>query len=96
MENDETFQTGVIREIKEETDVDFADDEIELIHAHTAYYQGKTSFLFLYIGYLKQQEVRLSNEHDEQYFMSLDEVLDQFKHPGWRHGIEYAAQHILA
>lgn len=90
VDEEEDSLAAVIREIKEEIDVDIQPEDAMLGYASTGHYDDLSTIRFLYIIYLRDEpEINLSYEHDKYSWASLNEVIDTYDHPNWNDGIKY-------
>lgn len=92
----ENIDDGFLREIKEETGLNLSIDEVSLVYAETVYYEATTSILFLYTSKLDSNtSIKLSYEHSEMAWLSLNELKEKTLHPIWKKAIIFASDHNL-
>jgi 8-oxo-dGTP pyrophosphatase MutT (NUDIX family) len=94
VEQDESEKIAVIREAKEESNIDLNPDDVYLAYAKTEFFpkEKKSVSKFLYICTVENTpEVELSWEHSAHKWVKLDELLEttEFR-PFFRDAIEYA------
>lgn len=72
----EDFTAAAIRETKEESGITVGFADLRLVYTHTAKLDiGSASWLF-FIGKTSESEVKLSPEHDQAEWLSLDQAIE--------------------
>lgn len=81
IDDGEFERRGAVREVKEETDIDLAEDDLELMWAGTDYYiDGNVSFthLFYFVRLDHTPEVKVSWEHESFAWVKPSEAIAKF------------------
>jgi 8-oxo-dGTP pyrophosphatase MutT (NUDIX family) len=84
VEEGEDFTAAAIRETEEETGIQLAMPDLQLVYTHTARLDDNNTCWLFFIGHTKQTEVKLSPEHDKAEWLTLDQAIE---------AINYAVQH---
>lgn len=85
-----------VREAKEEAGIDLGEKNIRLAYAETAYYpnEGKSVSKLLYIAYVDNTpKVRLSWEHSDFKWVSLNELHSIAFRPFLKEATNYLLEH---
>ncbi|MDB5177919.1 MAG: hypothetical protein JWO61_302 [Candidatus Saccharibacteria bacterium] len=96
IEKGETFETGLVREIKEETGLDVDESALHLLHAVTwDNIPGVSINRLLYAVRLEKAapEVAISWEHSEYNWVKITELAGLEK--PYQEGVDYANKHNL-
>lgn len=95
IEDDETFELGLSREIKEETGLDVDPDDLSLLYTVSHDYFGKPISRLLYLVRIntRQPEIMVSWEHDHYKWVSLT-GLKGLEKPD-QQGVDYANERNL-
>jgi 8-oxo-dGTP pyrophosphatase MutT (NUDIX family) len=72
VEEDETPEAGVLRELKEETGIDLSENDLKLVEV----LDDKHNKRFVYFAECSDPEIVLSWEHDKLWWKTADEVLE--------------------
>ncbi len=94
IEEGETFEAGLARELLEETGLNVDMSQATLVHAATSPHESGDSIShLLYLATIDatEPEVNISWEHDQHAWKSLEELVDFER--AFQAGIEYAKQH---
>lgn len=88
---------AVVREIEEEIGLSSENiHDLQVAYTDTNFYKDESAIRFLYVGKITgNQELTLSYEHDEYYWMSVEEAIEKFDHLVWAKGLRYALEHDL-
>lgn len=77
----EDLVTAAIRETEEEAGIKLSPTDLRLVYAHTAMTdKGNTCWLF-WIAHTTNDQVTISNEHDQFEWVNLDEAIETFSYP---------------
>ena len=79
----EDFTAAAVRETQEETGIQLAMTDLQLVYTHTAQVDGKNVCWLFFIGRTRETEVKLSSEHDHAQWLTLDKAIEN---------IDYAVQ----
>lgn len=95
IEDGETFEDGVTREIKEETGLDIAAASLTLIYTLTHDFFGKPVSRLIYAVRLdgERPSIKLSWEHNESHWEPVSEITSMER--PYQQGIDYANEHHL-
>ena len=80
----EDFTVGAIRETEEETGIQLAMPDLQLVYTHTARLDDHNTCWLFFVGHSREAEVALSSEHDKADWLTLDQAIE---------AITYAVQH---
>jgi 8-oxo-dGTP pyrophosphatase MutT (NUDIX family) len=80
----EDFTAAAIRETAEETGVQLAMQDLQLVYTHTAIVDDHNTCWLFFIGHSRETGVTLSAEHDKADWLTLDQAIE---------AITYAVQH---
>lgn len=87
---------AIVREIDEETGLKLQIDKLTMSYTTTTYYENRSIIRFLYVGIVgKVDEIKLSSEHSEYVWLSIDDMLEKFNHPTYANGLRYLKEHNL-
>ena len=95
IEQGEDAKTAVLREIQEEIGLVLPEQAVNFVFADTNFYEGRTTIRFLFTGVIEEDLIKLSFEHSEKIWMTLDEAKQKYDPPVWIKAIEYARDHDL-
>jgi 8-oxo-dGTP diphosphatase len=95
VEDNETFEEGVQREVQEETGLKIDAKALNLVYTLTHDYFGKPVSRLLYSTHVNSvaPEIDISNEHSEYHWVNMSE-LKGIEQP-FQEGIDYANRHDL-
>lgn len=96
IEDDESIEAGLLREIAEETGLQLDQTHLKLLHSLTfTNIPGVSISRMLYGARIDETapDIRLSIEHDEFKWVDISE-LKQLERP-YQHGVDYATKHKL-
>jgi len=80
----EDFTAAAIRETVEETGIQLAIPDLQLVYTYTAIVDDHNTCWLFFVGHTTQTEVKLSPEHDKAGWLTLDQAVE---------AITYAVQH---
>ena len=80
----EDFTAAAIRETVEETGIQLAMPDLQLVYTHTAMSDDHNTCWLFFVGHSRETEVTLSPEHDKADWLTLDQAIE---------AITYAVQH---
>lgn len=84
----EQLDTGVVREIQEESGIRLAEEDVRLIYSESGTRKNREIVRYLFLGSVSSQQiVQLSAEHEAWAWHSLPEAIDQFEHLVWQKGL---------
>ncbi len=97
LEENESPDDAVIREIYEETGLTIAPSDMHLVYSHTSFDRGQSFVRFLFIARISgvRPEVAISWEHSEAWWLPFDEAGAVMKHPEYAKGIKYITEHEI-
>jgi len=100
IEPGEDAAEGVCRELHEEANITAAPGELALIYTATEFYAAKQEsnnrlLYFLRISNQAVASIALSDEHDEFVWVPVAQALQDFPHPFYGAGLQYALDHDL-
>jgi len=76
----ENFVTAAVREIKEEAGIDIKPERLTLAYTTSAIREDKNVCWLIFVGETKKQDVKLSFEHSEFQWVSLDEAINAIEY----------------
>lgn len=96
IKDDETFEEGVCREVKEETGLDIDPSSLKLVYTHTYDFFGKSISRLLYVAHLSSAKptIDISWEHSEYHWVENTSHLTGLESP-YQQGVEYANENNL-
>lgn len=84
-EEGENFAEATARETEEEAGVTIDPNKLDLIYTSHAIKQAKDENLnvlwLFFVGHTESNDVKISDEHNEYKWMTLDEALKEFEYP---------------
>ena len=80
----EDFTAAAIRETVEETGIQLAMPDMQLVYTHMAMVDNHNTCWLFFVGHSQETEVTLSPEHDKADWLTLDQAIE---------AITYAVQH---
>jgi len=72
----EDFTAAAVRETEEETGIQLATIDLQLVYTHTARLDDNNTCWLFFIGHTKETEVKLSPEHDKAEWLTLDQAIE--------------------
>ncbi len=95
IENNETLEDGLIREVREETGLDINNFPLTLLHSYTQKFPGVSVHRLLYGVRLHatSPNITISWEHDTYRWVSVDDLLN-IEEP-YQTGVNFAHEHNL-
>lgn len=98
IDDDESPQAAVCREIAEETGLRVDLDDVQVVFATTDASRGKNVVRILHIARVSGEKpvVTISWEHDSFTWVPLVDLLHHIEHPEYRKGIEHILRYQLA
>lgn len=72
----EDFTAAAVRETEEETGIQLATTDLQLVYTHTARLDDNNTCWLFFIGHTKETEVKLSSEHDKAEWLTLDQAIE--------------------
>ena len=91
----EDLTAAVCREIFEEAGLTVALHDMQLFYGHTEVMKDVSVTRLVFWVRVKNPEVKLSFEHDEYHWVSVDKASAEFKHPVYGASVDYALRHDL-
>lgn len=84
---------GAVREIEEESGIKLGVGDLKIIHTSTNNHENDVVIRFLCIAKVINPDVKLSFEHSNYQWMTLEEILESFEEISWAKGLRYGLQH---
>lgn len=97
VEEDETVEQGLLREIKEETGLDIVAGSVRVVFqsTHPAKYQPGFWHNYYFIMRSTDENVRISHEHSAWRWVSLDEFITTPWRPSQRVAVDFLHEHRI-
>jgi 8-oxo-dGTP pyrophosphatase MutT (NUDIX family) len=82
VEEEEEFHTACAREIVEETGLEVSAKQLQLAYCTSAYVEEELNVCWLiFIAHITKADVRVSYEHDDFRWVSVDEAIATIEYP---------------
>ena len=91
----EDFTAAAIRETAEETGIQLAMPDLQLVYTHTAMVDDHNTCWLFFIGHTKEAEVKLSHEHDKADWLTLDQAIEAITYAVQRDFLVYVRDNNL-
>lgn len=96
LEQDELINDGCAREIEEETGIKVEPKDLKLAYATNDEFEGKGSVSWLlFVTNTNLKEVKLSSEHDNSQWVTIDEAINMIEYPIYKDALRYIKHNHL-
>jgi 8-oxo-dGTP pyrophosphatase MutT (NUDIX family) len=95
VDESEDFTAAAVRETKEETGIQLATTDLQLVYTHTARVNDHNTCWLFFIGRTQETEVKLSSEHDRAEWLTLDQAIEAITYDVQHDFLAYARDNNL-
>lgn len=95
IEPGEDIGTGMSREIFEEAGIHIDQADLRLFYGRTLAYDTFTVTKLMYWARVDSSTVKLSFEHDDFHWATVEDALREFPHPVYGVGLAFGVEHML-
>ncbi len=91
----EDVTAAVSREIFEEAGLQIEPNTLRLFYTATEQYRSENIVRLLFWAQVHNPQVKLSFEHDDFHWVAAEKAYDEFPHPVYGRGLQYALKYNL-